>query len=59
MEEIENQSYTATTELRWFKKYVRSDYVIDSLEEKTILQQLWQGSKGHQKWEDVPTVIKD
>ncbi len=57
MEEIELQSYTATNQLRW--AYVPNEVTIGHITTTSnikVLQQLWQGSKGHQKWEEIPTV---
>ncbi len=49
---IESFSWYATTQLRWDKRYediMRGEDAIGQKEYK-ILQQLWQGDKGHQEW---------
>lgn len=49
-----SQSWTLTMRLRWVNKQIPIDEHT-SKTEKT-LQQMWQGSAGEQKWEDVKFV---
>jgi hypothetical protein len=46
-DEVEN--FTPTLHLRW-------RWVIIGIRYDRVLQQLWQGDKGHQRWLDVPTA---
>lgn len=50
------ESWSATPQLRYVERQSAS-----WMDEPThiVLQQLWQGSNGSQKWEDVPTVREE
>jgi len=54
---IESVEYfVPTLRFRWFLK--KNTVIEFNLEEK-VLQQLYQGSNGSQKWEDIETVYKN
>ena len=58
--EIEPQSYTLTNQLRWgwVNKPVFIGHLRELMQETKVLQQMWQGSKGHCKWEEVPNITE-
>jgi len=59
MENQETEVWTATLQLRWLEhglgKDIHPSYATVKIRR---LQQMWQGSLGHQKWIDVPTVTE-
>lgn len=49
---VQPEFFQITPQLRWIN---RRDISMPSHYD-SVLQQLWQGSNGAQRWEDVPTV---
>lgn len=56
MSDKDIELWTLTNQFRWFETEVQLEG--DSYRVYKVLQQMSQGSKGSEKWEDVPTVTK-
>jgi hypothetical protein len=49
--------FSATTQFRWARRTVKLDpFFFPDETVTTVLQQMYQGSDGTQRWEDVPIV---
>lgn len=56
--EYVSESFTATNQLRFVRREVPSERNAGCMTHISILQQMWQGSNGTQKWQDVPMVME-
>jgi hypothetical protein len=52
--EVYSESWQPTCNLRWIYRSKK----FDPINLDMILQQMWQGSQGNQKWEDIPIVTE-
>jgi len=53
-----HETFHLTNQLRFVRREVRSERDATMMTHVNILQQMWRGSSGTQKWEDVPMVIE-